>query len=82
MLDVRDPQGEEPDASDGRPELRAEAERRQEREAREFLELMVEPVAVPIDVIVERVFGVRFPSSEVAALDSVGELLDLINAKR
>jgi acyl carrier protein len=37
---------------------------------------------VTLIVAVERSFGVRFKSSEVASLQNVGELVDLIDASR
>lgn len=36
---------------------------------------------VTLIVNAERAFGVRFSSSEVAALETVGELVDLIDSK-
>jgi acyl carrier protein len=36
---------------------------------------------VTLFVHIERAFGVRFTSTEIATLDTVGELLDLLDAK-
>jgi len=56
------------EASDGRPEILAEAKHRQEREARESLERMVEPLAVPTDVMVERPCSVYALAERLEAL--------------